>query len=136
MITQIMNTKVEKQNILVADDDEMLTQLIEHILDQAGYDVTSVGDGEHALEYAIRDKPDLIILDGMMPGMDGVEVLRQMKANSETRNIPIVMLTARGMERNIVGALEMGADEYIVKPFMPGELTARISRLLDGTRSS
>ncbi|NQV43602.1 MAG: response regulator [Rhodospirillales bacterium] len=131
-----MNKIVKKQRILVADDDEVLMQLIEHILNQAGYTVICVGDGEHALKHAVEDHPDLIILDGMMPGMDGVEVLRQIRENPETENIPTVMLTARGMERNIVGALKLGADEYIVKPFMPGELIARINRLLENSRRS
>jgi len=122
------------QSVLVADDDELLAKLIEYKLIQEGYAVTVVGDGAHALEHAFADKPDLIVLDGMMPGMDGMEVLRNLKENPETQNTLVVMLTARGMERDIVGGLELGADEYMVKPFMPGELTTRIKRLLGGPR--
>lgn len=115
-------------SVLIADDDELLVQLLEHKLRQQGYQVTSVGDGEAALDKAAAIKPDLIVLDGMMPGLDGFEVLRRLKENVETRHIPVVMLTARRMERDIVAALDLGAEEYIVKPFLPDELITRINR--------
>lgn len=115
-------------SVLIADDDELLVQLLEHKLRQQGYQVTSVGDGEAALDKVAAIKPDLIVLDGMMPGLDGFEVLRRLKENVETRHIPVVMLTARRMERDIVAALDLGAEEYIVKPFLPDELITRINR--------
>ncbi len=122
-------------SVLIADDDELLLKLLEHKLGQEGYEVTSVGDGEEALETARSIKPDLIVLDGMMPGMNGFEVLRALKENEETRKISVVMLTARKMERDIVSGLELGADEYITKPFLPAELITRINRLLRDRRS-
>lgn len=116
--------------VLVADDDDLLLKLLDYKLTQQGYDVTCVQDGEQALKVARDQKPDLIVLDGMMPGMDGLDVLRNLKDAEETRDIPIVMLTARNKERDIVGGLNLGADEYLVKPFMPEELTIRIKRLV------
>lgn len=119
-------------SVLIADDDELLVQLLEHKLRQQGYQVTSVGDGEAALDKAAAIKPDLIVLDGMMPGLDGFEVLRRLKENVETRHIPVVMLTARRMERDIVAGLDLGAEEYIVKPFLPAELITRVNRQIRG----
>lgn len=119
-------------SVLIADDDELLVQLLEHKLRQQGYQVTSVGDGEAALDKATAIKPDLIVLDGMMPGLDGFEVLRRLKENVETRHIPVVMLTARRMERDIVAGLDLGAEEYIVKPFLPAELITRVNRQIRG----
>ncbi len=117
-------------SILIADDDELLVKLLEHKLGQEGYQVTSVGNGEEALDKVAANKPDLIVLDGMMPGLDGFEVLRRLKENEETRDTPVVMLTARGMERDIVAGLDLGAEEYIVKPFLPAELITRVNRLI------
>ena len=117
--------------VLVADDDELLLKLLEYKLMQQGYAVTCAQDGERALEIARAQKPDLIVLDGMMPGMDGLDVLRNLKEDENTRDIPIVMLTARNKEQDIVGGLNLGADEYLVKPFMPEELAVRIKRLVE-----
>ena len=118
-------------NILIADDDELLLKLLEHKLTQQGYSVICVEDGEVALGAAKLEQPDLIVLDGMMPGMDGFDVLRNLKEDAATRDIPVVMLTARNMERDIVRGLTLGAEEYLVKPFMPEELVVRIKRLID-----
>ena len=116
---------------MIADDDDLLVQLLEHKLVQNGLDVISVGDGEAALETARDVMPDLIVLDGMMPGVDGFEVLRQLKESERTKDIIIVMLTARRQESEVVSGLSLGADEYLVKPFMPEELLVRIGRLLE-----
>lgn len=116
--------------VLIADDDELLRELLEFKLSQLGLAVTGVGDGETALEVVMRGEVDLVILDGMMPGLDGFEVLRRLKENEITRSLPVVLLTARKMESDIVSGLTLGADEYVVKPFMPEELIARIRRLL------
>lgn len=121
----------QAHKILIADDDDLLVQLLEHKLVQNGLDVISVGDGEAALETARAVMPDLIVLDGMMPGVDGFEVLRQLKESERTKDIIIVMLTARRQESEVVSGLSLGADEYLVKPFMPEELLVRISRLLE-----
>lgn len=118
------------RSVLVADDDELLVQLLTHKLTQAGLSVRSVGDGEEALEAVAEDPPDLIVLDGMMPGLDGFEVLRRLKESEDYRHIPVVMLTARKLESEIVSGLSLGADEYLIKPFMPEELIVRINRLL------
>lgn len=116
--------------ILVADDDELLSQLVEHKLTNRGYAVSTAFDGESTLENARRLNPALLILDLMMPGLDGFEILRRLQADAATRPIPVVMLSARSQESDIVSALRLGARDYLVKPFMPEELLARIERIL------
>lgn len=116
--------------VLIADDDELFRMLIVHILQSRGLEVTEAVDGEDALEKIAADLPDLVVLDGMMPGLDGYEVLRRLKESETTRSIRVVLLTARKMENDVVKGLALGADEYLTKPFMPEELLARITRLL------
>ena len=123
-------TKLSPCRVLIADDDELLVRLLEHKLTQAGLQVICVADGESALERALSDSPDLIVLDAMMPGPDGFQVLQRLKDSEDTKDIPVVMLTARKMESDIVSGLALGADDYIVKPFMPEEVLARLRRLL------
>jgi len=123
-------TKLWPCRVLIADDDELLVRLLEHKLTQAGLQVICVADGESALERALSDSPDLIVLDAMMPGPDGFQVLQRLKDSEDTKDIPVVMLTARKMESDIVSGLALGADDYIVKPFMPEEVLARLRRLL------
>lgn len=130
-----MNSSEMAMKILIADDDDLLVKLLEHRLGHEGYEVISVGDGAEALVMAFEAAPDLIVLDGMMPGLDGFEVLRRLKENEKTRATPVVMLTARGMERDVVAGLDLGAEEYMVKPFMPNELTTRINRILKEKRA-
>ncbi len=125
-----MSQTPDTSSVLVADDDELFAKLIEHTLVGEGYDVTCVSDGEAALAAAQNNIPDMVVLDGMMPGMDGFEVLRRLKENDDTAHIPIIMLTGRKMERDIVAGLDLGADEYITKPFMPVEFVTRVNRLL------
>ena len=119
-----------KCTILLVDDGEMLVELLTFKLEQIGAAVLASGDGEEGLAMAIESKPNLIVLDGMMPGMDGIEVLRLLKENTDTKNIPVVMLSARTQSRDVVGGLNLGAAEYISKPFMPEELILKIQRLL------
>ena len=116
--------------VLIADDDPLVVRLLEHKLQQNGYEVLAVDDGAQALDKAVQEKPDIMVLDGMMPGLDGFEVLRRLKESEETRDIPVIMLTARAQERDIVDGLSMGADDYLVKPFIPEELLARIKRFV------
>ena len=116
--------------ILVADDDPLLLKLVEHKLKSRGFAVDCATDGEAALEMAGERRPDLIVLDAMMPGIDGFEVLRRLSANPGTNGIPVIMLTARRLEADIVSALSLGAGDYLVKPFMPEELVMRIRKLL------
>ena len=114
-------------NILVADDDDILVDLIRFRLQGAGHHVISAGDGEIALNHAVRLVPDLIVLDAMMPLLSGMEVLAALKESTRTAAIPVIMLTARRNESDIVGALEAGAADYLTKPFIPGELLSRVA---------
>ena len=121
--------------ILVADDDALLLQLVEHKLKARGFEVRCAKDGESALEMASEHRPDLIVLDGMMPGLDGTEVLRRLHAMPATSKVPVIMLTARKQEQDIVSALSLGARDYLVKPFMPEELVMRIRNVLGSAAS-
>jgi DNA-binding response OmpR family regulator len=120
--------------ILVADDDLLLAELLRHKLNQHGYQVTHVADGQAAVETAERDRPDLIVLDIMMPKLSGIEVLRQLMYMTETRDIPVIMLTARRKEQDVLQALQLGVEEYLVKPFSPDELLARLRKVLTTAR--
>ena len=117
-------------SILVVDDEEDLLELVRFNLAREGYAVTCVATGEEALKAVRRDAPDLIVLDLMLPGIDGLEVCRRLKADPRTRDVPIVMLTAKGEERDVITGLERGADDYITKPFSPRVLSARVKALL------
>lgn len=112
-----------KQMILLADDDEMIVDVLRHQLEREGFGVITTGNGAEALTLARTQHPDLVLLDVMMPGMQGFEVCRELRRES---NVPILMLTARGEELDRVLGLELGADDYIVKPFSFRELLARI----------
>ena len=125
-----MSSDNGKKTILVAEDDELLAELLGHILGQAGYAVTFAIDGEEALAALEKEVPAGIILDAMMPGINGFDVLREVRDRPETAELPVLMLSARGLELDIINGLSLGADEYIVKPFMPDELLARLKRIL------
>jgi two-component system phosphate regulon response regulator PhoB len=117
-------------SILIVEDEEALTLLLRYNLEAAGYDVESVGRGDDA-DLRLRESiPDLIILDWMLPGVSGIELCRRLRSRPETRQLPIVMLTARGEESERVRGLSTGADDYIVKPFSVPELLARVQALL------
>lgn len=118
------------QRILVCDDDELLVDLLTYRLAAKGYDVTSARDGGEALERIAQETPDAVVLDAMMPVVDGFEVLRRIREDRTTAHVPVLMLSARKQERDIVGALELGASDFVVKPFIPEELLARLARLL------
>ncbi len=118
------------REILVVDDEEDLLELLRYNLMKEGYRVECVGTGEDALKAARRQPPDLIVLDLMLPAVDGLEVCRRLKADSKTRDVPIIMLTAKSEESDMVAGLERGADDYIAKPFSPRVLNARIKALL------
>jgi DNA-binding response OmpR family regulator len=117
---------------MVADDDALLRSLVAFKLKARGYRVATAGDGDEALRAIGEERPDLVVLDAMMPGADGFEVLRQIKDDAKTAAIPVVMLSARKQESDIVGALQLGASDYMVKPFIPEELAMRVARLLPG----
>ncbi|HZO76102.1 MAG TPA: response regulator transcription factor [Ktedonobacteraceae bacterium] len=118
------------RKILVVDDEALLVETIAYNLEQAGYRVVTAADGKSALEAARTEAPDLIILDIMLPEMDGLEVCRQLRRESSTATTPIVMLTAKGDEVDKVVGLEVGADDYVTKPFGRRELLARVRALL------
>jgi two-component system alkaline phosphatase synthesis response regulator PhoP len=118
------------QKILVAEDQQHIRSLIEYKLKNSGYDVVCAEDGKSALEQAGEILPDLILLDVMMPLMTGFEVLASLKSNEKTRNIPILMVTAQSKEHEVLKGLDLGADDYITKPFSPNELAARVKNIL------
>ncbi|MEM7124081.1 MAG: phosphate regulon transcriptional regulator PhoB [Pseudomonadota bacterium] len=116
--------------ILVVDDEAPILALLRYNLDKAGYRVVEATDGQEALTLIREQSPDLVVLDWMLPSISGIEVCRQVRRDSELRNLPIIMLTARGEEQDRVRGLEVGADDYIPKPFSPAELLARIRAVL------
>lgn len=120
----------DTKTILVCDDDPLLIELMEFRLRAKGFEVAVARDGAEALQKAEEVRPAAIVLDAMMPRVDGFEVLSRLKANTALADIPLIMLTARKSETDIVSALDKGADDYLVKPFIPDELMARLSRLL------
>lgn len=116
--------------LLVADDDPLLRDLISHTLVADGHDVVAIDNGGAVFDAIAADRPDLIMLDGLMPVIDGFEVLRRLKQDPATASIPVIMLTALKREADIVNALKEGAVDYLVKPFFVDELRVRISRHL------
>lgn len=121
---------MSKVKILVVDDEEDILELVRYNLDREGYTVTCAASGEEALEAAAAQPVDLIVLDLMLPGIDGLEVARRLRQSAETKETPIVMLTAKGEEADIVTGLELGADDYVTKPFSPRILIARIKAVI------
>jgi two-component system phosphate regulon response regulator PhoB len=119
-----------KEHILVVDDEEDILELVRYNLVKEGYRVTAVASGEEALKSARSARPDIILLDLMLPGVDGLEVCRLLKQDSKTRHVPIIMLSAKGEEADIVTGLELGAADYITKPFSPRVLVARLRAVL------
>ncbi len=127
---------MSKETILIVDDEEDILELIKFNLKGEGYNILQAMTGEEAIKIAKQSGPDLMVLDLMLPGIDGLEVTRYMKNNNTTMHIPIVMLTAKGEESDIVAGLELGANDYISKPFSPRELTARIRAILRRRREN
>ncbi|HYF22592.1 MAG TPA: phosphate regulon transcriptional regulator PhoB [Caulobacteraceae bacterium] len=117
-------------HILVVEDEDALATLLQYNLEKEGYKVALAADGEEALVQVDERLPDLVVLDWMLPKVSGIEVCRRLRGRSETRNIPIIMLTARGEETDRVRGLDTGADDYVTKPFSTTELTARIRAVL------
>lgn len=117
-------------HILVVEDEDSLATLLHYNLEKEGYEVTAAGDGEEALTLVSEKLPDLIVLDWMLPKVSGIEVCRRLRARTETRNVPIIMLTARGEETDRIRGLDTGADDYVVKPFSMSELSARMRAVL------
>ncbi|TVQ57180.1 MAG: phosphate regulon transcriptional regulatory protein PhoB [Rhodobacteraceae bacterium] len=120
--------------ILVVEDEEALCALLDYNLGKEGFTVDVRKDGEEALVAMLEQKPDLILLDWMLPKVSGIEICRQVRARGETRDIPIIMLTARGEEDDRIRGLDTGADDYLTKPFSMTELMARVRAVLRRTR--
>jgi two-component system alkaline phosphatase synthesis response regulator PhoP len=116
--------------VLVVEDDKDIADLIAHSLQKAGYSVESLASGTAALARVKASAPDLIVLDLMLPGMDGLLVCQALRRDAATADIPIIMLTARGEEADRIAGFELGADDYVTKPFSPRELTARVTAML------
>lgn len=119
-----------REHVLVVEDEEDLRNVLKYNLEREGYRVSVADSGEKALELVRREVPDLVLLDLMLPGMNGLEVCRVLKSQEESRQIPVVMVTAKGEEADIVVGLELGADDYVTKPFSPRVLLARIGAVL------
>ena len=127
---------MSNEKILVVDDEEDILELVRYNLVREGYTVSCAASGEAALKASASRPVDLIILDLMLPGIDGLEVTRRLKENAGTRDTPIIMLTAKGEEADIVTGLELGADDYVTKPFSPRILIARIKAVIRRHRAS
>jgi len=121
---------MSKKSILVVEDEEDIQQLVSYNLVRAGFDVDCADSGEEALQRVRNKKPDLVLLDLMLPGIDGAEVCRVLRLDEQTRELPIIMLTAKGEEDDVMAGLDLGADDYITKPFSPGVLVSRIKAAL------
>jgi two-component system alkaline phosphatase synthesis response regulator PhoP len=120
-------------HVLIVEDDADIAALLAHYLEKTGYGAEIVADGGRALARAKASPPDLVILDLMLPGLSGLEICRALRADDKTSALPIIMLTARGEESERILGLDVGADDYIVKPFSPSELMARVRALLRRT---
>jgi two-component system, OmpR family, phosphate regulon response regulator PhoB len=125
-----------KPHLTVVEDETALIELLRYNFEKEGFRVTTASDGEAALVTIAESKPDLVILDWMLPHVSGLEVCRQLRRKSETRDLPIIMLTARGEEADRVRGLEVGADDYVAKPFSPSELIARVRAVLRRAKPS
>ncbi|MCY3671625.1 MAG: phosphate regulon transcriptional regulator PhoB [Alphaproteobacteria bacterium] len=124
----------ERPHILVVEDEAPIVELLRYNLETSGYSVSVATDGDEALERVTEAQPDAVLLDWMLPRKSGIEVCRQLRAKAGTRMLPIILLTARGEEADRVRGLDTGADDYIVKPFSPKELEARLKAVLRRSR--
>jgi len=121
--------------IVIAEDSSTVRRLVAARLAADGYEVLEAADGEEALAAVRAEHPDLLVLDKVMPKLDGFEVVRELRADPETRSVPIIMLTERTTEHDVLGGLDLGVEEYMPKPFSPHELSARVRRTLQRAAS-
>jgi len=119
-----------KPSVLIVEDEDSILALLEYNLEKEGYKVRHTADGEEALIMIEESMPDLVLLDWMLPGLSGIEICRRIRSNSRTKKLPIIMLSARGEEADKIDGLDEGVDDYLVKPFSPKELIARINAVL------
>lgn len=127
---------MDRKRILVVDDEIYIVHILEFTLTMEGYEVLTAADGEEALRRLEQDRPDLVVLDIMMPKVDGYEVLRRIRADEEFHQLPVILLSAKGRPLDRETGLEIGADDYIVKPFSPRRLLEKIQDLLERARLS
>lgn len=120
------------KRILLVEDDPSAIRLVSYTLEGEGYEVLTASNGLEGLRKAREDKPDLLVLDVMLPGLDGFEVCRRLRADAETAKLPVLMLSAKAQEIDKTTGLKMGADDYLPKPADPAEIVARVSKLLQG----
>lgn len=125
-----MDEQESRPRVVIADDDPDIRRLVEMTVTNAGCDVTVASDGEEALERVRESKPDLVILDVLMPRMDGWEVARALKSDPATAEVPVMFLTSRGQEHDVLEGFDSGAVDYMVKPFSPRELQVRVRAVL------
>lgn len=123
-------TAEHSHTILLIEDEPDILDVVRYNLEQAGYGILAAGDGEEGLALAMSEIPDLVVLDLMLPGLDGIDVCKALREGEQTRDIPVLMLTARRDEVDRVRGLELGADDYVVKPFSPRELVLRVRAIL------
>ncbi len=135
VVSEDVDPRAVATRVLVAEDDEISATILIHRLEKEGLEVVSFDNGQEAYEAALAETPNLVILDVKMPGLDGFEVLERLRKNPRYANIPIIMLTSMGQEADVVRGFRLGADDYILKPFSPTELSARVRRLLRRGRS-
>ncbi len=121
----------QKKRVLVVDDERHIVRLVQVNLERQGYEVLTAYDGVECLEKAKSERPDLIVLDVMMPRMDGFEALQRLKSDPETSHIPVIMLTARAQDRDVLQGYQYGADLYLTKPFSPMELLSLVRRVFE-----
>ena len=136
-MTDTLSATPQEENvarILVADDDVDIRELVEFKLSTMGHDIVAVGDGAAAIDACMAEKPDLAVLDVMMPGVSGLDAIRAIRAEPHLADLPVILLTARAQESDVETGFDSGADDYITKPFSPRELAARVEALL--SRSS
>ena len=119
--------------VLVVEDEEPISQLLAYNLQKEGFKVATAADGDEALVAVAEDRPDIVLLDWMLPNVSGIELCRQFRARNDTREVPVIMLTARGEEEDRVRGLDVGADDYVTKPFSMSELVARMRAVLRRT---
>ena len=127
---RILRTMVAVPTVLVVDDDPVIQKLLQVNFEMEGYDVVIAGDGEEGLALAREERPDLVLLDVMMPKMNGLDVAAAMRSDDVTKNIPIIMLSAKAQASDVQAGLDLGVDDYVTKPFDPLELLDRVGALL------
>ena len=132
-MTDTLSATPQEENvarILVADDDVDIRELVEFKLSTMGHDIVAVGDGAAAIDACMAEKPDLAVLDVMMPGVSGLDAIRAIRAEPHLADLPVILLTARAQESDVETGFDSGADDYITKPFSPRELASRVQALL------